>query len=416
MMALFCFLATWPGYGQEKTLRSLLDLLENAGDPKVKIASAQKLGEISDGTVAPWILKIVKKEKNPAVRLASLQAIANIPDSRILHPLLTFFHSQTKMSRTESVLIKRIFWSHRRSIDAKAWIALAKDTQNISAREIALWTLSYTDSHESLPLIKELLKETEDDQSAKSALLALTILGGKDNFHACDANPSPEIKKKLRNEIQICSRMLSGKERLDDQNNHRMQINQEILETQQAKFVPAASIQYARSPQNDGEKNPSENPSSLNPLRLIPVVSDEAIARTDHLQNNNQRENKANRLTNFVFQEGSNLKSINHSQANMNQIQNYAMHLETIRNIISRNMAKFKNCYHLHVAAKQKKRGGIELALDILESGTLEKLTFVKDSMRNAAFNKCIDQEMKSLKFPPIDLSKVTVNYSFHFH
>ena len=92
--------------GPEK-VQMLLHSLESESDYKVRIAAAQALSQIADGSIADWMVRAFRKENNEAVRLAILFSISEIPDERILSPLIELDHEEI-LSQRERTLIEQI--------------------------------------------------------------------------------------------------------------------------------------------------------------------------------------------------------------------------------------------------------------------------------------------------------------------
>ena len=149
----------------------LYDQLIQASSFKARIAAAQELGKISNGSMAPYLEQAFENEDEEAVRISILEAMAHIPDQKIIQSLLYIcFHHV--LSAQEQQVIKVVLWNHRQSFLISEWALHAFSSPYDKQRAMAFWILSIVGDKQVLPF---LIKGIEDQSPIVLKRLAMSL-------------------------------------------------------------------------------------------------------------------------------------------------------------------------------------------------------------------------------------------------
>jgi HEAT repeat protein len=199
----FCFAQA----GADK-VRMLVDTLERDSDYKVRIAAAQALSQIADGSVADWMIRAFRKDDNDAVRLTILYAISEIPDERILSPLIELANQEV-LSGKERMVIEQTIWNFREIFNTSSWIAAAINSNDIQIKKISIWVLGIIGDKNLIPIFEKLSYSTNEDIQVKSfeALSKMADTSSGSDMQFCRSNPTELVASHAVRAARLCEQM-----------------------------------------------------------------------------------------------------------------------------------------------------------------------------------------------------------------
>ncbi|MCI5073136.1 AgmX/PglI C-terminal domain-containing protein [bacterium] len=363
----------------------LLEKLNSDANYKIKIASALRLGKISNGSVAPHLASAYKKQKNRAVRLSIIQAISQIPDSQALAQLI-YLKNSSFLNKNEKIILAQTLWSFRNTIDAQSWVDHFQINSSQQKKLDALWVLSAVENGFVKDNIHQILKKSERPSYTAGILEVLTYFSSPTHKKLC----IPYTKQK-NSRISLKAKMCM--ESIKQPIVFKKQINQEILQTQTYAFTP----QYFES------HNPSKKSSNLLQSTVLASLDKSAgLAK------------KNSKLTDIDFKEKQ-IYTENFDNTSLEKLENYGGELELIRNTIKKNMHLFDTCYETLSQQDQQIKGKLNMEFEVFSSGKLDNLRYLKHSIRNKQLQKCFATNMKKIHFKQINLKSIKVQYTFSF-
>lgn len=363
----------------------LLEKLNSDADYKIKIASALKLGKISNGSVAPHLASAYKKQNNKAVRLSIIQAISQIPDSQALAQLI-YLKNSAFLNKNEKIILAQTLWSYRNVIDEQSWIDHFQINSNLQKKLDALWVLSAIESKFVHNNINNILSKSNRPSYTAGILETLSYFASAEDKKLC-APYTKQQNSRVNLKARMC--ILSIKQPIV----FKRQINQEILQTQT----------YAFSSQFFENHNPAKKSSNL--------LNTSVLASIDNSVGLSQKNSK---YTDIQFKEKQ-IYTADIDSTSLENLESYGGELESIRNTIKKNMHFFDSCYEHLSSNNNKLKGKLNMEFEVFSSGKMDNLKYLKNSISNQSLQQCFASGMKKMHFNKINLKSIKVQYTFSF-
>ncbi|MFH1262234.1 MAG: AgmX/PglI C-terminal domain-containing protein [Pseudomonadota bacterium] len=369
----------------------LLRALETGGDFKVRIAAADGLGKIADGTVADWMVRAFRQETNPAVRLAILYAVGAIPDHRILPPVLEVANEEV-LSDVEFLAIERILWNFRAAFAVNEWERTAIYSTDRSERATAAWLLGIAGRPSSLHTLLLALTDREAYVRLR-AVQGITRLGMKEGQPACAraarADPDIVVRREAANCITMIGLMNTG--RLPDDRNHRVNLKSDLSGLETAAVTPETFRSYLKKNVNPRAVDVAAAALRPNQVeerkdRTIPLVTDERIRDTFKLD--------ASVITAYLFRTSE---------------------LNRLRETVREQAGSVNQCYLRGLAKHPHLGGSVTLRFRVLATGVVSEVEVPASTLPDEEVTACIAGKVKEIRFPSIPLAFVTMNYTYTF-
>jgi HEAT repeat protein len=369
----------------------LLKTLENADDFKVRIAAADGLGKIADGTVADWMARAFRQETNPAVRLAILYAIGQIPDHRILPPVLEVANEEV-LSEKEFLAVERILWNFRNAFAVDQWEKAVTLSTDRAERATAAWLLGIAGKPSSLHALLSALS----DRAAYVRLRAvqgIARLGMRDGQPACARlarrDPDIAVRRAAANCVGVIQLTLSGS--LPEERNHRVSLKSDLSGLETAAVTPETFRDYLKKNVNPrvvdlAAATLRSNEAEERKDRTIRLIESERIRKTFKLD--------ATLVTAYLFR-----------TSELNRLR------ETVRD----EAGNVNQCYLDGLKKNRKLGGSVTLRFRILETGMVSTVEIPSATLPDEEVKSCIARKVKAIRFPPVPLAFVTMNYTFTF-
>jgi len=393
-----CVLFFTAAFAQDpgKRIDFLLDKLTSAGDFKVRIAAAQELGKIGDGTVADWMLSSFRKEKNGAVRLAILSSIGKIPDERILPPLV-YLTTQTPLQESELLVVEQTLWTFRGAIDAPSWEKTLTKGNSAHERGLAAWILGLSQNSGSIKSLYQGCKDNDASVRAQS-YRALGLLGSSAEKDFCSKGALQEQNPSVKQAATNCNALIDAikSKRLPANRNPLVQVNQEVKDIPAGSFGTSAYRQHLAAKQPRPVKktdellaaveNLRENGPEIREERSVPIMESQEIHPTMRM--------KADASGDFDF---------------------YAQDIAVLRATMKSRAKNIDDCYLDLLRRKIKIEGDLKIAVTVAGSGQVNQVDYLKNSLDHRELRACVSDVIKKTSFPNTGFKQVTVNYQFTF-
>jgi hypothetical protein len=374
----------------ESRIDYLLRTLETAPDYKVRIAAATELGKKSDGTVADWILRAFRKEKNAAVRLATLYGVGHIPDALIIPPLLELMGEEL-LSDQEILIVEKIIWNFRSAIAKYLWAAALLESSDLNERATGAYLFGIVGDSSVLPMLSYGMK----DPSAtvrKRSIQAIGRIGSRDGLALCkkalsDADATVRrVADTCIGEIQMASQGSVPKNY-----QRRVDLKIDLYGLQKDGMTPKLMQAYLKR---------NMNPRALD-VALAALRSEKSEDRAD----------KSIQL--IRGDDSKNSLKFN--------VRIFTMHdfpkadLNRLREVVKDNVGYVNQCYVTALKRDKKLSGEVTTQFIVLSSGAVSTVDILESTLPDKSVDPCIRERVKTLKFPEIPLKFVTMKYTFTF-
>lgn len=384
-------LLTLPVQTSQRKLEDVLKLLGSAKDFKVRIAAASTLGDISNGTLAHFMLEKFKNELNPAVRLAILLGIAKIPDHLGL-PAMYHAYETLPVSQVEHLTFQKYFYTFRKATFTEGWMDFFSSTTSPQNQASAVTVLGFSNKPQALPVIRKAV-EFQNLNIKVKAITALGFAGDLLDLQTCKHLSQSENQTKIKLSAEICVSRLTGTlaNNLSAQLNHRTVLNTQLKSLMPDSFLPQSYLDYQSTigVQSDVEKKSR---------RLVATQP-------------NDREDKS-----YVLMENEKLLPTLHLSANvLSNLESYSMDLEALRARIRRRTKELQTCYFDQKEKHPRLAGNLHILLSVGKSGHVEHVQFPVDTLKNTALLKCVEQEIRNTSFPAHSLKSIQLEYRLSF-
>ena len=369
-------------------VRMLFNTLEKDPDFKVRIAAAQALAKIADGSVADWMLRAFRGEKNSAVRLTILYAIAEIPDERVLSPLIELAHQEILSSR-ERVLVEKILWNFRAAFHKTTWIAQAMNPVDREVQLVAIWLLGIIGDKQLVPVYEKLLDDLSEDVQIKS-LESLSKVGDPSALKICKQKTTELELPRLQRTARYCAQLneVMVKNKMPPSFQKKMDMIQHSF--REKSIRPAQYLAYL-------DKN--VNQRSL----------DIALPFLQPLKKGSRNENTMK----LIEQE-----KMATFELEVNLVSKYEFDtrdLEILKTIVRENSSSLDICYTKELRQYPKLQGEVKTYFKILRSGRLSDVAITNSTLKNQNAETCILKELQRFQFPSLPVDSVTLIYTFSF-
>ncbi len=370
-------------------VRMLVNALEHDNDFKVRIAAAQALAKLADGTVADWMIRAFRHDDNDAVRLTILYAVAEIPDEKIVPPLIELANQEI-LSPKERLVIEQILWNFRECFHVSSWIAEALNSNEISMKKTAVWVLGIVGEETMVPIFEKLTGYPMEDIQAMS-LESLSKIGDAKALAVCQAFPTESVPPQVKRAAQHC--ILSNQLLIQNPNARVFRKKMPIaLDTAKKKCVkPSTYLTYLNKNVNQREVD---------------------VALT-FLQPQSSTANAVEKPIKLIQRE-----KINTFQLIVDMVSQYDFDikdLEVLKTIIRENSNGIDGCYLRELPNSPALKGDIKTFFKILRTGEVSHVKITDSTLNNNAVEKCILEELNRFEFPSLPLEHVDLVYTFSF-
>jgi hypothetical protein len=373
--------------GSDK-VRMLVNTLERDSDYKVRIAAAQALSQIADGSVADWMIRAFRQEKNDAVRLAILYSISEIPDDRILPPLIEVA-DQEVLSGKERMVIEQIVWNFRELFNTSAWIAAAINSNDIQVKKISIWVLGIIGEKNLIPIFEKLSHSSNEDIQVKS-FEALCKMGDAQAAQICKDRQATEMVPQVMRAARLCEQMnqlaLTQK---GQQKSFRKKMVIRLDDVKKKSLKPNDYMVYLNKNLNKREVD-----QALVFLKPVTKASNE-------------------RSTKLIEQE-----KIQTFQLVVDMVSKYefdSRDLEILKSIVRENSYTLDHCYVNELKNTPTLKGDIKAFFKIQKSGELAQINISESTMKSPVVEACMLEQLAKFEFPSLPIDNVNLIYTFSF-
>ncbi|MEZ4703890.1 MAG: AgmX/PglI C-terminal domain-containing protein [Bdellovibrionota bacterium] len=352
-------------------LKMLLQVVNNSKvDIKSRIAAAQELGQISDGTVVPKLVESYNKlsildPKEKALKMTLLYSIGSIPEETSLQTLISLAESY-KASPQEKDVIARILWNYRDQFDLNAWETMTT-SEHVNHTKIYsyIWLLGIIGDEQTIDLFDQILSNYEGKRNRGLRTLLITSIEWIGGERA----------------LQSCEQLIPFEEKLA---NHCIQHIQQGIQPSFKKHLNLESHNIA---------NASIRPQTSE-------SSDVALYQPSSSQGANTSKNigRPNEET-YQYQDVSKTRTIV-STATYQQLTDY----------IDTKLPEIYSC-----ANQRKIEGTIKTQIDIGKGGKVLRANVTESSLNNKQIEKCVESRLASLQFPQTPYDELRFHYNFRF-
>jgi len=371
-------------------VRMLVNTLENDSDYKVRIAAAQALSQVADGSVADWMVRAFRKDSNDAVRLSILYAISEIPDERILPPLIELANQEV-LSPKERVVIEQILWNFRDVFHTSAWIAEAMNANDLQIKRISIWILGIIGDGNLVPVFEKLTDCPHEEIQVQS-FEALSKIGNSAALEVCKAKQQAELVPQVARAAKYCEQM------------NNLLITKKMTSDRSFRKKMVVAL-------NDVKKNslkPSNFLSYLN-KNLNKREVDQAIAFLRPL-GKAMAEDKTVKL---IEQE-----KMQTFQLVVDMVSRYefdSKDLEILKSIVRENSYTLDHCYMNGLKTNPTLKGDVKAFFKIQKSGELSQIKISDSTLKNEDVENCMLFELAKFEFPSVPVDHVNMMYTFTF-
>lgn len=369
-------------------VRMLVNSLENDSDFKVRVAAAQALGEIADGTVADWMVRAFRHDQNDAVRLTILYAISNIPDERIVPPLIELANQEV-LSPKEKILIEQILWNFRSIFNTSAWIADALNSRDMATKKAAIWVLGIIGDNNLVPIFQKLSSYPMEDIQAES-FSSLAKSGDQNALDFCNEQLSLQSVPMVQRAARFC-----------------VQSNQLLI-----KNPSASSFRKKMKVSIDGLKQKSIKPSHYLAYLNKNLNQREVDIAVSFLQPQPNANKAETTVKLFEIEKSKTFQLVVDMKS---KYQFSPRDMEVLRSIIAENSNGIDVCYNQELKNSPTMRGDVVTYFKILGNGRIDQAKITGSSLKNKSVENCILGEMKLFEFPKLPIDFVDLVYTFTF-
>jgi hypothetical protein len=369
-------------------VRMLVNSLETDSDYKVRIAAAQALSQIADGSVADWMVRAFRKDDNEAVRLAILYSISEIPDQRILSPLIELAFQEV-LSGKERLVLEQIIWNFREIFNTSVWIAEAHNSSDPAIKSVAIWLLGIIGESDMTPILINLAGSSNEDIQVKS-LEALSKMGTSAAMEFCRSKLTEPLATHVIRAAKVCEQM------------NNLSISKKTNQTFRKKMVLML----------DGIKKNSFKPSNFSSY-LNKNLNGREVDRAIAFLKPTGSVMVSEKTVKLIEQE-----KIQTFQLVVDLVSKYefdSRDLEILKSIVRENSNSLDHCYVSELKNNPTLKGEIKTFFKILKSGTLAQIKITESSLKSEPVESCMLTELAQFEFPNLPVEYVNLIYTFSF-
>lgn len=369
-------------------VRMLVNTLEHDSDFKVRVAAAQALSQLADGTVADWMVRAFRHDDNDAVRLAILFAISKIPDERILPPLIELANQEI-LSPQEKLLIEQILWNFRSIFNTSAWVAEALNSKDMPTKKAAIWVLGIVGDKNLVPIFQKLSAYPLEDIQSES-FTSLAKSGDQRALDFCNEQINAYTVPLVQRAVRFC--IISNQLLIKNPyaSSFRKPMNLALGNLKEKNMKPIDYLKYLN-------KNLNQREVDIAVSFLEPQASASPTENTVKLFE--IEKNKS-------FQLVVDMKS---------RYQFSATDTEVLRSIVSENSNTIDVCYNKELKNSPTLKGEVVTYFKILRDGRVDQAKITGTSLRSKPVEDCIVTEIKAFEFPHLPIDFVDLVYTFTF-
>jgi len=350
---------------------------------KVKIAAANQLAKISNGSLLPHLKKAFIDEHHPAVRMAVLDAISQIPDAETI-PTMVYLNFHDILSIGEQTHIQSVIWQHRKLFSTSQWTRHALSSPLDKERAIAFWILGTIGSKNITPTLVKGLKDT-------SPLVQKRILSMLPHY------PSPDSLKGCRALVgqgpgsvnamaKLCLSLIKQRMKAPYQPVfHTPGTHGPVVEIALSPSIIGSYFQEHGIGINSRDTVASHMPT-LTPVKIASFSKKQNIDVTVIASNGRE-------VGDFRSQD-----------------------MALVDNFIKTNTPLLHACYLKQLKKSPSLKGSITLSFQIQASGHLTHAGILEKTLSNRRLEQCVKQKFLELSFPSIHQAELQGQYTFHFH
>ncbi|MFH1017234.1 MAG: HEAT repeat domain-containing protein [Pseudomonadota bacterium] len=369
----------------------LLERLESSPNFKVRIAAAEALGKVANGTVADWMLRAFRKENNDAVRLATLYAVGQIPEALIVPPLLEL-STQELLGEQEIIALERIIWNFRRAVAVSEWTKVLLDSSKHEERALAAYLIGMVANVSSLTALIAALSDPAPTVRMR-AVQAIGRIGSTEGKPFCQALRKTDREPTVAKAAATCvgEIELVFAHRVPRENARRIDLKIDLAGLQPNAVTPALMRAYL-----------SKN---VNPRKLERVVAQLRKEKPE------AREDKTIRL---VWDEA--IRKTIRVNAEIVTLHNFPMFsLSRLREAVREQAGIIDQCYLTALKSNPKLGGAVSSQFLILNDGSVATVESVRATLQDPKGQSCIVDRLRAIRFPQIPFKYVTMKYDFSF-
>jgi hypothetical protein len=370
----------------------LLQTLETSKDYKVRLAAAEELGKIADGTLADWMVRQFRKEDNGAVRLRILYSIAQIPDHRIIPPLIELLR-QEFLSDKEFLAIQRILWNFREAIQITAWENALSTAKDSFEKATAAWILGVVAANSSFPLLVAATK-TAVGYVRLRAVQGLALYRSSRAIPVCQRLAESDLDPKVRSSASNCVGVLHMASRgsVPPERDHRTNLKLDLYGLEVQSVTPQMFAKYLRR--------------NVNPRELDAVAS--ALSRPT------EAEERLDRTIEIVRDEQL-MQTLRLDAQMVTQHSVFLVDLEEMRRIVRSEANQIQGCYRELLKREPKARGDISAHFKVMQNGRVADVQTTSQHFGDKTMAACVAKQIQGLQFPRLPINFVSMNYRFSF-
>ena len=367
----------------------LVNTLEHDSDYKVRIAAAQALSQIADGTVADWMVRAFRHDNNDAVRLSILYSIAEIPDVRILPPLMELANQEV-LTIKERLVIEQTLWNFREIFNTPAWIAEAINSPDIEMKKVAIWVLGIVGEGNLIPIYEKLLRSPNEDIQVR-AFESLSKMGDAKAMELCKSKQQEQLVPQVQRAAKLCEQMnmLLVTKKIPQNKTFRKKMVIMLDTVKKGSMRPANYLGYLN-------KNLNQRDVDQALAFLVPQAKASSNEKSVKLIEKEQ---------------------ISTFQLVVDMVSKYefdSRDLEVLKSIIREGSNNLDHCYLTQLKTNPGLKGDVMSYFKILKTGKVAHLK-VESTMKNKELEECMLEELSQFEFPSLPIEHVNLNYVFSF-
>ena len=369
-------------------VRMLVNTLENDSDFKVRMAAAQALGKMADGTVADWMIRAFRHDDNDAVRLAILYSVSDIPDEKVVPPLMELANQEI-LSAKELLVIEQILWNYRKIFNVSAWITEAINSNDMATKKTSIWILGIIGDPDLAPVFQKLSKHPSEDIQV-AAFESLAKVGDTKALEVCQSELNISTVPQVQRAAQHC--VQSNQIYIQNPNapSFRKKMNMMLGDVKQNSIKPIQYLTYLN-------KNLNQREVDVALQFLQPQSAPSSSEKSTKL---------IERETMKTFQLVVDMQS---------KYEFDSKDLEVLKTIVRENSNGIEGCYLHELSHSPTLRGDIQTFFRIMGSGQVAETKITSSTMKNLSVENCILEQMRLFDFPSLPLDHVNLVYTFSF-